>query len=149
MTRRLAPAGISRISEIDVERSSLQYRGYDVPSLGEIGNLLVGLAAAISAYQAWLAKRQSRKNSKDVIAVKETVNTVVSKIDEVQKQTNGLSHHMQEVARKEGRQEKADELLAEGVARGDAKRVEAVKDAEASQKIANMTGETVKPVDPA
>jgi citrate synthase len=32
------PAGISRISEIDVDRSSLQYRGYDVHDLAEHGS---------------------------------------------------------------------------------------------------------------
>jgi citrate synthase len=32
------PAGISRVSEIDVDRSSLQYRGYDVHDLAEHGS---------------------------------------------------------------------------------------------------------------
>lgn len=32
------PAGVSRISEIDVDRSSLQYRGYDVHDLAEHGS---------------------------------------------------------------------------------------------------------------
>ena len=32
------PAGISRISEIDSDRSSLQYRGYDVHDLAEFGS---------------------------------------------------------------------------------------------------------------
>src|SRR5271165_5461332 len=32
------PAGISSISEIDSDRSSLQYRGYDVHDLAEFGS---------------------------------------------------------------------------------------------------------------
>jgi hypothetical protein len=104
--------------------------GYQLPTIGDIGTLLIGIGALATFWQAWQAKR----------LILNKVDTVATKVDEVQKQTNGMSHVMQEIARKEGRQEKADEMIAESAARKDAVRNEAIKDAQSAADVANIKG---------
>ena len=105
--------------------------GYEFPALGDIGTFLIGAAAVYGAYQAYKAKHAA-------VAANTKVDVAVAKIEEVQKQTNGMSHVMQEIARKEGRQEKADELLAETAAAKVVARDEALKDAQSAADVANV-----------
>lgn len=107
--------------------------GYELPSVGEIGNLLLGLAALFGAHQAWQAKRQTK-------ATKVAVTEVASKVDDVQRQTNGITAELQVAARKEGRLEKTEEIAA-----GDTARADKIKDAITDKAIADMAAKPIEP----